>query len=80
MTVYCCTPPQPQIKSPTLNFGWLFVSMTSPTVPARIMAPISTGSMYDLPSRIHPRIAGSNEMYWFLIRISPFERLGIFAI
>lgn len=33
--------------------------MTLPTAPARITAPISTGSMYDAPRFIHPRIAGS---------------------
>ena len=41
---YCCTPKFPPTASPTANPG-CFDAMTSPTPPARMTSPISTGRM-----------------------------------
>src|SRR5688572_20477004 len=45
--------------------------MTLPAAPARMTSPSFTGGMYDLPSFIQPRIAGSSEMYCTFTSTSP---------
>ena len=67
---YSCRPNVPRTCVPTASCG-CFDSTTLPIAPARITSPIATGRMYDLPSFIQPRIAGSSEMYRTLTRISP---------
>ena len=49
-------------RSPSAKLGCLEAT-TLPMPPARITSPISTGAMYDLPSFIQPRIAGSSDRY-----------------
>ena len=46
-------------------------AITSPTAPARITSPMPTGGMYERASFIHPRIAGSSEMYLVRTSTSP---------
>ena len=67
---YSCTPKAPATKSPALNPG-CFDALTTPAPPARITSPISTGRMYDLPSFIQPRMAGSSDSCRIFTRISP---------
>src|SRR5687767_14876431 len=61
--------------SPSLNFG-CFDARTLPAPPARITSPIATGLMYERPSFIHPRIAGSSERYCTFTRSSPSPGSG----
>ena len=60
-SAYSCAPNVPYTYSPTAKSG-CSETITRPTAPARITAPISTGSTYEAPAFIHPRIAGSSEM------------------
>ena len=61
-TAYSCTPNTPVTCSPTAKSG-LRDATTRPIAPARMTSPICTGGMYERPSFIQPRIAGSSEMY-----------------
>src|SRR3954447_26138155 len=67
---YSCAPKIPVTWSPSANPSWREAS-TLPTPPARITSPIPTGSMYERPSFIQPRIAGSSDRYSVLTRTSP---------
>ena len=72
---YSCTPKAPVTVSPTAKPGFLD-AITRPAPRARMTAPISTGAMYDRPSFIQPRIAGSSEMRQHLDQDFAFARLS----
>ena len=57
------------------NLGCLD-AMTLPTAPARMTSPIPTGAMYDLPSFIQPRMAGSSDRYKTRASTSPSRGSG----
>src|SRR5688572_2428393 len=65
----------PTTWSPTANFG-SFEATTLPTPPARMTSPMPTGGMYDLPSFIQPRMAGSSDRYSTLTTTSPSAGSG----
>src|SRR5262249_24385111 len=46
-------------------------AITRPTPPARMTSPRATGAIYDLPSFIQPRIAGSSDKYSTFTNASP---------
>jgi hypothetical protein len=61
-TAYSCTPNIPETRSSTAKPA-CFEATTRPSAIARMTAPMPTGSRYDRPAFIQPRIAGSIEMW-----------------
>src|SRR5262245_61256078 len=78
-TAYSCTPSNPDTVSPAPSPSKFEVT-TSPAAIARMTSPIWTGGMYERPSRIHPRMAGSSEMWDTLTRTSPSPGSGTSSV